>query len=134
MDRIEITVEATVNPTEDLGRVEKAIGAIVRARSVEKIELGKESYLLRAQAQGLDALAPFQAILRQDRIRDAARKILFSSILEKKIQFYLNKQVAYVSHASFSKSETESPLGSIKVEISCGSPESVIDWITPRSR
>lgn len=134
MNRVEVTVETVVNPTEDPVKVEKALRAILKEGLIERSELGKESFLLRAKAHGLDSLAHLQGLLRQDGIRDAARSILFSSIIGKTIRFYLNKQVAYVNHISFSQPSGESPLGPITVEISCDNPESLIDWIAPRSR
>lgn len=133
-NRIRITAETVVNPTEDSAKVEKALRAVLRDCAIEKIELGKETLLLRASAQGLSCLAPLRAMLRQDGIRDAARAVLFSGADGKIIRFGLNKQVAYVDHASFIEPNEETPLGLIVVEISCDTPESVIDWIAPRSR
>ena len=134
MDNIEVTAEAVVNPTEDPTKVEKALRAILKEAPIEKLELGKSNFLLRAKATGLDSLAPFQTLLRQDRIRNAARGILLSSVTGNRICFYLNKQVAYVNHVSFSQPSGESPLGPITVAIACDDPQSLIDWVAPRSR
>ena len=134
MNRVEVAVETVVNPTEDPAKVEKALRAILKEGSIERLSLGNESLLLRVKAHGLDSLTPLQGLLRQDRIRDAARSVLFSGIAGKAIRFHLNKQVAYVNHISFSQPSGESPLGPISVEISCDDPESLIDWIAPRSR
>jgi len=134
VNRVEVTVEAVVNPTEDPAKVEKALRAILKEGSIERSDLGRESFLLRVKAHGLNSLAPLQGLFRQDRIRDAARSILFSSVAGKTIRFHLNKQVAYVNHVSFSQPSGESPLGPISVEISCDDPVSLIDWVAPRSR
>ena len=133
VNRIEVRAEAIVNPTEDPAKVERAIRAIVREGSLEKIKTEKGS-LLKITAHGLDSLIPLQALLRQDRIRDAARSVLFSGVAGKTVRFSLNKQVAYVSHISFSEPNEEPPLGTIDMEISCDDPESLINWIAPRSR
>lgn len=134
MNRVEVTVETVVNPTEDPVKVEKALRAMLKEGLIERSDLSRESFLLRAKAHGLNSLAPLQGLLRQDRIRDAARSILFSGVTGKTIRFHLNKQVAYVNHISFSQPTGESPLGPITVEISCDDPESLIDWLAPRSR
>ncbi len=134
MNRVEVTVETVVNPTEDPVKVEKALRAMLKEGLIERSDLSRESFLLRAKAHGLNSLALLQGLLRQDRIRDAARSILFSGVTGKTIRFYLNKQVAYVNHISFSQPTGESPLGPITVEISCDDPESLIDWLAPRSR
>lgn len=134
MNRIEVTAEAIVNPTEDPAKVERSLKVILKEGLTEKLDLGRESYLLRIKAHGLNSLVPLQALLRQDQIRSAARSILLSKISGGTIRFHLNKQAAYVSHVSFSESTGESPLGPITVEISCDNPESLIDWIAPRTR
>ncbi len=134
MNRVEVTAEAVVNPTEDPAKVEKALRAILKEGSIERSDLDRKSFLLRVKAHGLNSLAPLQGLLRQDRIRDAARSILFSGVEGKTIRFHLNKQVAFVNHISFSQPSGESPLGPISVEISCDDPVSLIDWVAPRSR
>lgn len=134
MNEVVVTAEAEVNPTEDPAKVEKALRAILSEGSLEKLSVGRESFVLRVRAKGLSSLAQLQALLRQDRIRDAARSVLFSCVTGKTIRFYLNKQAAYVDHVSFSEPSGESPLGPITVEISCDDPQSLIDWIAPRSR
>ncbi len=134
VSRMKIVVEAVVNPTEDQRKVEKVLGTILKGYTLEKTEVSRQTVLLRAKSEELDSLTPLQALLRQDRIRDAARAVLFSGVDGKIIRFGLNKQVVYVGHISFSEQNEESPLGSINVEILCDNPESVIDWIAPRSR
>jgi len=134
VNRIEIVAEATVNPTEDQKKVEKALAAVLRDCTMEKVDLGRETLLLRARTQKLDSLVPLQALLIQDRIRDAARSLLYSGIAGKTLRFGVNKQVAYVNHISLVELNEEPPLGLIRMEIKCDDPESVIDWIAPRSR
>ncbi|MEM3766442.1 MAG: hypothetical protein QXU46_05395, partial [Candidatus Bathyarchaeia archaeon] len=57
----------------------------------------------------------------------------FEGLSENNITFYLNKQVAYAGHVSFSKAVAESPLGPIKVQIECGNPRQLIDWLAPKT-
>jgi predicted RNA binding protein with dsRBD fold (UPF0201 family) len=49
------------------------------------------------------------------------------------ISFYLNKQVAFAGHISFSEESAESPLGPIRVNIETDSPEQLIDWLAEKS-
>jgi predicted RNA binding protein with dsRBD fold (UPF0201 family) len=72
-------------------------------------------------------------VLYRDHIRDASRKALFKGIRGSNIVFYLNKQVAFVGHVSFSEAEAESPLGPIKVIIQTEDPQEIIDWLAPRT-
>jgi hypothetical protein len=132
VDEIDVKIEVDVNPTEDLEKVKKAIENIFG--SVEsKVQQRKRGNLLIAQAKGKSGLAKFYNLLRRERIRDAARGVLFEGLSKKSIAFYLNKQVAYVGHLSFSKPIGESPLGPIKVQISCDEPQELIEWLTPRT-
>jgi len=72
-------------------------------------------------------------LLRGEKVLDAARSVLFKGLDEKSITFYLNKQVAYAGHISFSEPTSESPLGPIKVKIHCENLREFIEWLTPKS-
>jgi len=82
---------------------------------------------------GTEGLTKLYNLLRRERIRDAARSIMFRGLEGNTITFYLNKQVAYAGHLSFSELTGESPLGPIKVTITCDNPRELIDWLTPRT-
>jgi predicted RNA binding protein with dsRBD fold (UPF0201 family) len=128
MDEITIRVETQIYPTEDKNRVEKAVTNIFDIASIET----KESYrskILLAKSSELEALAKFRNLLSVDRIRDAARKALYGGLKENSISFYLNKQVAFSGHISFSEAIAESPLGPIRVSIEYENPRSVIEWM-----
>ena len=86
-----------------------------------------------AEAEGQGALEKFHNLLRRERIRSAARPVLFEGIDKKTISFCLNKQVAYAGHISFSKEVNESPLGPIKVKITCENPRELVEWLVPRN-
>jgi predicted RNA binding protein with dsRBD fold (UPF0201 family) len=132
VDEIDLRIEVDVNPTEDLQKVKRAVENIFGSMEFE-VKPRKRGGLLIAQAKGRDGLAKFYNLLRRERIRDAARGVLFGGLSEKSIAFCLNKQVAYAGHISFSKSIGESPLGPIKVRISCGEPQELIGWLTPKT-
>jgi hypothetical protein len=89
--------------------------------------------LLVGEAKSREALGNFQAVLRRDRVRAAARKFLFTSQKEGRVVFFLNKQVAFTGHVSFSQETGESPLGPIKVVIESENLREIIDWVAPRT-
>jgi len=132
VDEISVYIEAEVNPTEDLEKVRRAVENVFGNVEFE-VKPQKRGSILVGKATGLDGLTKMQNLLRRERIRDAARRALFEGLSEKSITFYLNKQVAYVSHVSFSKAEAESPLGPIKVQIQCDNARELIDWLAPRT-
>ena len=69
-------------------------------------------------------------IIQRDRIRAAAGAVLRRSSETDRIEVFLNKQVAYVSHVSFCEPEGESPLGPIRLLIETSEPFKVVSWIT----
>jgi len=127
-----VLVEAEVNPTENEEKVKTAIvnmfGNIPMNLQTQRI-----GSLLIAETRSRDALENFRAVLRRDRVRAAARKLLRTSIRGNVISFFLNKQVAFTGHVSFSQETGESSLGPIKVVIETEMPRELIDWLAPRS-
>lgn len=132
MDEIEIRVEAEVNPTEDQEKVKRAVENVFGNVEFE-VKPQRRGSLLIARAKGVNGLTKLYNLLRRERIRDAARGVLFNGLSEKSVVFYLNKQVAYAGHLSFSKPVAESPLGPIKVQISCEDPRELIEWLAPKT-
>jgi predicted RNA binding protein with dsRBD fold (UPF0201 family) len=119
----EIRVSAYCYPTEDKERVVRAIRSIFPDASVE----GED--LLTAQATSVDAL---KELLKRQRIRDAARKIMRRNMQGTTTSFRLNKQVAAVGKVSFS--EEAHPLGDIEVTITDHDLERLIDDMAPNTR
>jgi len=132
VQNVEVTVEVEVNPTEDENKVRIAVQRVLGDINLEIVGEGKYKRLVGRTA-GLESLTRFYDLLRRERILDAARTVLLRGVQGKKIVFYLNKQVAYVGHISFSQPHGESPLGPIRVEIECDEPQSLIDWLTPKT-
>ena len=131
MDKVTVHVEAEINPTETEEKVKQAIEKIFGNISTRTEPLHKGSLLI-GETAGEGALTYFRDLLRRERIRSAARPVLFDGIDGKTINFCLNKQVAYAGHISFSKEVAESPLGPIKVKITCEDPKRLIEWLASR--
>ncbi|MEM1550829.1 MAG: RNA-binding domain-containing protein [Candidatus Bathyarchaeia archaeon] len=129
---VEVFVEVDVNPTEDADKVRVAVQKVLGNINLELVGEGDYKKLI-GRASGLEALAHFYGLLRRERILDAARTVLLRGIQGNRIIFYLNKQVAYTGHISFSKPYGESPLGPIRVEIRCDNPQNLINWLTPKT-
>jgi predicted RNA binding protein with dsRBD fold (UPF0201 family) len=132
MDEVEVQIETEINPTEDETKVKRAVENIFSGTEFE-VKPQRRGSLLQAKARGLDGLTKLYNLLRRERIRDAARKVLYTGLGEGSIVFYLNKQVAHAGHVSFSQAVGESPLGPIKVMIRCSNPQEIIDWLAPRT-
>ncbi|HEW89839.1 MAG TPA: hypothetical protein ENG43_00665 [Candidatus Bathyarchaeota archaeon] len=132
MSDVEVLVEVPVYPTEDPEKVRRAVENVLPGAEYElkPAELG---HVLVARASGRDALLKLRALVRMERISDAARAVLLSGLEGNTIVFYLNKQVAYVRHISFSEPEGESPLGPMKFVVKCDDARALIDWLAPRT-
>jgi len=132
MEQITLHVEAEINPTEELEKVKKAVNNLFGNISITTRPEG-EGCNLTGEAAGQDSLIKFRNLLRNDRIRDAARKVLFRKIRGNTIGFYLNKQVAYAGHVSFSEETAESPLGPIRIAITGDNPRQIVEWLAEKT-
>jgi hypothetical protein len=132
MGEVEVVVEAEINPTEDEAKVKRAVENMFSNLEFE-VKPQRRGSLLTARAHGVDGLTKLYNLLGRERIRDAARSVFYKGIGEGSIVFYLNKQVAYAGHVSFSQPVGESPLGPLTVKIQCRNPQEIIDWLAPRT-
>ena len=116
-------VSAPVHPTELIENVENAIKNIFPDASLQLKKRGGGSLV------GMASLKRLQELLRKQKIRDTARMELFKSRTGNGIEFFLNKQVAYIGKLNFG----ENSLGGICVSIETEDVEKLIDWLTLRS-
>jgi uncharacterized protein len=132
MVEITVFVETQINPTENEESVKAAVNNFLDNATIT-IKPFLKGKSLTAVAKGQDSLFKLRILLHNDRIRDASRRLLFKSIRGNMISFYLNKQVAFVGHISFSEESSESPLGPIRVNIETDNPEQLIDWLAEKT-
>jgi uncharacterized protein len=132
MEKVIVHIEADVNPTEDEEKVKAAISNIVGNATFTSAPAFR-GQVLKAEAEGQESLTKFRNMLRNDRIRDASRKLLNRAIRADKISFYLNKQVAWAGHVSFSEEQAESPLGPIRVVIETDNPRQLVEWLAEKT-
>ena len=133
MAEVTVHVETEIYPTESEEKVREAVLNILGNAVLEVRHSGKMC-LLTADAKGQDSLIKLRNMLRNDRIRDAARKMLLRKIRENKVSFFLNKQVAFAGHVSFSEETAESPLGPLKIDITADNPGQLIEWLAEKTR
>ena len=132
MVEVTVFVETQINPTENEKSVKAAVNNFLDNATIT-IKPAIKGSTLTAIAEGTDSLFKLRNLLHNDRIRDASRRLLFKSIRGNMVSFYLNKQVAFVGHISFSEESAESPLGSIKVNIETENPAKLIDWLAEKT-
>jgi predicted RNA binding protein with dsRBD fold (UPF0201 family) len=132
MEEIAVRMETEINPTEAEEKVKTAVANLF-GNIPSQTKPSYKRNILTAEAKGQEALVKLRNLLRNDRVRDAARKVFFAGIRGTTISFCLNKQVAFAGHVSFSEEVAESPLGPIRATIECENPRQLIDWLAPRT-
>ncbi len=119
--KLNIKVWTVVHPTEDEGRVKKAIFNIFPSASLKRVD----NYL-RGDAGSPDT---FREKLRTQRILDAARGMMVKGRKNGKTVIYLNKQAAYAGKINFT--DENATLSPIVVEIESDNLEIAMDYIAP---
>ncbi|MDW8076839.1 MAG: RNA-binding domain-containing protein [Nitrososphaerota archaeon] len=120
----DLEVRAHLNPTEDEEKVVKSILSIFKV----KVNVVQDEAI--GCSRDINALRKLKRMIRQRRIRSAARAVMKSGIRGNVVEFYLHKQAAYAGKVSFSNAEGESPLGPIKVTIKTDDPNKLVEWLT----
>lgn len=134
MSEPESRVETALNPTEDREKVSRAVRNLFPKANLATVKVDDRHATLQAVMNGFEALENLKSILRQEAIRDAARRLLLRGVSGASIVVHFNKQAAFAGKASFCERHDESPLGPITLTISSQSPEQVVDWLAPGSR
>jgi uncharacterized protein len=125
--QIDLKVEATVNPSE---RTQKVIDAIASLFARCSPELSYRSKVV-GRAVGSDSLARLYEQVRSRSAMGVLRRKLLDNRAGDSTWFLLNKQAATSGIAAVIEDEQESPLGPIKVTISCEELDALIDWLVP---
>lgn len=124
-----VTAESVVNPTEDPSKVERALHNLFPDAPFKRTSLADDVIKLEVGGNTLEFLGTLRNLIRQERIRSAARRILLNGVRGNRIQFYLNKQAAFVGRISFCEAVGESPLGPISIRIETVDPMRVVDFL-----
>ena len=124
---IEVKVEAPVNPSEDPYKVVDAVTNIVERCSPE-FRYGSR---VIGRATGSEPLAVLYEQVRSRSAMGVLRRMLLDNRAGDATWFLLNKQAATAGIAVVIEEEQESPLGPIRVTISCEELDALIDWLVP---
>jgi len=121
---LRVEIRARVHPTEDEERVRRAILNIFPEANIRA-----EGEFLVGETTNLEN---FANLLREQRIRDSARRVLLGNLYEDEVEFEISKQAAFVGKVSFSVGNVA--LGNIRIRIEGDNLESLIDRIAPDTR
>ena len=121
-----------MRPSEDIEKVKTAFSKVLIG-SIETLETGQNRFKLRLLSNQRSSLEKLKMIIQRDRIRTAAKAVLNRHIQDETLEVFLNKQVAYAGHVSFSQPEGESPLGPIRLVIRSSDLYDIVNWLTSGS-
>jgi predicted RNA binding protein with dsRBD fold (UPF0201 family) len=120
-----VTVESPVRPSEDEEKVRRAMLNIF-----PDLHIRRENDRLVGEC---GSMARFGELIWRYRIRDAARgRLLHGRRGDTATIFLLDKQAAFMDRVSFS--ESEAPLGDIRVRLEDSALAGVIDELAPDTR
>lgn len=125
--RIDLKIEAIVNPSED---TQKVIDAIANLFTRCSPEVSFRSRVV-GRAVGSDSLAILYEQVRSRSAMGVLRRMLLDNRVGDSTSFLLNKQAATSGIAAVIEEEQESPLGPIRVTISCEELDALVDWLVP---
>lgn len=125
--QIDLKVEAIVNPSE---HAQKVIDAIANIFTRCSPELSFRSRVV-GRAVGSDSLAILYEQVRSRSAMGVLRRMLLDNRVGDSTSFLLNKQAATSGIAAVIEEEQESPLGPIRVTISCEELDALVDWLVP---
>ena len=122
-----VLLEASVSPSEDVGKVVAAVkNVVVEGRG--EVEQGRLS--VRFVSEDMKSLNQLRDQLRDRHVRSAARRLLFTGKKGRSTTLMLNRQAAAAGVIAVCSSPDESPLGPIYLTIDSRQVDGVIDWLT----
>ncbi len=119
---INIAVFAAVHPSEDPDKVKTAICNVFDGTTSSR------AFSVHANSTDLFSLEIIRESIRTRTIGSAYRRNMMTNTLKDTTWFYLNKQAAFAGHVAICKEADESPLGPIKITITCSDLMQFIDW------
>ena len=119
-----IEMFCTVNPSESIEKIEKAISNIFPYSIINNNNL-----TIHAQSKELRSFEKIYQFIHNNKLQKNYLRSLEDHLQDDTTWFYLNKQAAFVEQIAICEESDESPLGPIKVSITSSNIDAIIDWI-----
>ncbi len=124
--------ETAVKPTEDEEKVRRVLRNLFPASEIQRLQTHDGDVKLQLTGEDVDCLSTLRNLIKQERIRSAARSMLVKSTTGNHLRFFLNKQAAFAGRVSFCETADESPNGPVIVQIEAPDTEMIIDFLAAR--
>ena len=119
-----IEMFCTVNPSESIEKIEKAISNIFPYSIINNNNLS-----INAQSKELRSFEKIYQFIHNNKLQKNYLRSLEDHLQNDTTWFYLNKQAAFVEQIAICEESNESPLGPIKVTITSSNIDAIIDWL-----
>jgi uncharacterized protein len=123
---VELRVEARVNPSESPERVKTAVANVIQC--TPDFRYGNK---IIGKSFGGESLRTIYEQIRSRTAMGVLRRILLINRVDNSTWFLLNKQAAVTGILAVVDDERESPLGPVRVTVSCEEIDALIDWLVP---
>ena len=119
-----IEMFCTVNPSESIEKIEKAISNIFPYSIINNNNLS-----VNAQSKELRSFEKIYQFIHNNKLQKNYLRSLEDHLQDDTTWFYLNKQAAFVEQIAICEESDESPLGPIKITITSSNIDAIIDWL-----
>ena len=123
---VELKVEARVNPSESPERVKNAVANVIQC--TPEFRYGNK---VIGKSFGGESLRTIYEQIRSRSAMGVLRHILLINKVGNTTWFLLNKQAAAAGIIVVIDDEQESPLGPVRVTISCEEIDGLVEWLVP---
>jgi len=118
-----VTATTTVNPSENISKIKKAILNILLDAQIEIT-----NNIVKATTN-IDSLSKIHEVISSRNTQKAYRRHLNRNLIDDSTWFYLNKQAAFSNVIALCDEADESPLGPIKIILKSKNIEKIIEWL-----
>ena len=119
-----IEMFCSVNPSESIGKIEKAISNIFPYSIINNNNLS-----INAKSKELRSFEKIYQFIHNNKLQKNYLRSLEDHLQDDTTWFYLNKQAAFVEQIAICEESDESPLGPIKVTLTSSNIDAIIDWL-----
>ena len=119
-----IEMFCTINPSESIEKVEKAISNIFPYSIINN-----NDFSINAHSKELRSFEKIYLFIHNNNLQKNYLRSLEDNLDNDTTWFYLNKQAAFVEQIAICEESNESPLGPIKVTLTSSNIDAIIDWI-----
>ena len=119
-----IEMFCTVNPSESIKKIEKAISNIFPYSIINN-----NIFSISAQSKELKSFEKIYQFIHNNKLQKNYLRSLEDHLQDDTTWFYLNKQAAFVEQIAICEESDESPLGPIKVTLTSSNIDAIIDWL-----